>query len=165
MRSVGTSTVRTPAGEEWRVGRLWLNRSMPRWRKLRMGKVGADDAAEAAFLPDIGGLEELGLAILIGIAVVVLAIVVIPLLLFGIELIVLALVVAAGITGRTLLGRPWVVQAVRGDDSSDALTWRVVGWRRSARVINEVAASLQAGLDPAPTEANAQPLAYSSVVE
>lgn len=37
----------------------------------------------------------------------VIAIVVVPLLLFGIELIVLGLVVAAGIVGRTLLGRPW----------------------------------------------------------
>jgi hypothetical protein len=33
------------------------------------------------------------------------------------------------------------------------LTWQVVGWRRSARLIDEVCASLTAGLDPAPAEA------------
>ena len=80
------------------------------------------------------------------------ALVVIPLLLFGIELILLGLLVAAGIVGRTLLGRPWVVQAVPSSDAADTLAWRVTGWRRSTRLIDEVAASLEAGLDPAPAE-------------
>lgn len=118
-----------------------------------MGKVRAGDAAEALTIPDFGGLDDIGAAILIIVALVVLAIVVVPLLLFGIELIALGLVLAASIVGRTLLGRPWVVQAVPSGDGPEVLTWRVVGWRRSARLIAEVAASLQAGLDPAPVEA------------
>jgi hypothetical protein len=115
---------------------------------VRLGKVRAGDAAEALAIPDFGGLDNIGAAILIIAALVVVAIVVVPLLLFGIELIGLGLVLAAGIVGRTLLGRPWVVQAISGDDSPQELTWRVVGWRRSAHLIAEVAASLEAGLDP-----------------
>ncbi len=128
---------------------------MPRWRKVRMGKMHPSDAAEAVFtVPDVGGLDDIGVAVLALLAVVVLAIVVIPLLLFGIELVLLGLLVAAGVLGRTLLGRPWIVQATPLAIEAEALSWRVAGWRRSARVIDEVIASLGAGLDPSPTEAS-----------
>jgi hypothetical protein len=128
---------------------------MPRWRKARMGKVHPGDAAEAVFIvPDVGG-EDIGVALLALLAVVVLAIVVIPLLLFGIELILLGLFVATSVVGRTLLGRPWIVKATPLANHTEELGWRVVGWRRSARVIDEVTASLGAGLDPSPTEASA----------
>jgi hypothetical protein len=90
--------------------------------------------------------------VLVLVAVAVIAIVVVPLLLFGIELIVLGLVVAAGIVGRTLLGRPWVVRAVPVGGDAQVLAWRVSGWRRSARVIGEVAAALDAGRDPVSAE-------------
>ena len=78
----------------------------------------------------------------------------IPLLLFGIELILLGLVIAAGITGRTLLGRPWIVKAapLASDAQDRELSWSMVGWRRSNRLIDEVVASLSDGLDPAPAE-------------
>jgi hypothetical protein len=82
-----------------------------------------------------------------------LAVVVIPLLLFGIELIVLGLVIAAAIVGRALLGRPWIVQARRVGGATPALTWNVTGWRRSARLIDEVAGALADGRDPSPSEA------------
>lgn len=124
---------------------------------MRLGKVRAGDAAEVLAIPDFGGLDDIGAAIFMVAAVFVVAIVVVPLLLFGIELIALALVVAASIAGRTFLGRPWVVQATPSDDSARALTWRVVGWRRSAHLIAEVAAALETGLDPAPAEATELP--------
>lgn len=82
------------------------------------------------------------------------AIVVIPLLLFGIELILLGLLVATGIVGRTLLGRPWIVHATPLASEAEGLTWRVVGWRRANRLIDEVAVSLGAGLDPSPAESS-----------
>jgi hypothetical protein len=127
---------------------------MPCWRKARIGKPHAGDAAEAIFtVPDLGGLDDLGMAALVLLALVVLAVVVIPLLLFGIELIVLGLVVAAGILGRTLLGRPWIVQATPLTSDAQELSWRAVGWRRSTRLIEEVCTSLSAGLDPSPAEA------------
>jgi hypothetical protein len=128
---------------------------MPRWRKARMGKIRPGDAADAIFtVPDFGGLDDLGVAVLALLAIVVVAIVVVPLLLFGIELILLGLLVATGIVGRTLLGRPWIVQATPLTAEAEKLSWRVVGWRRSTRLIDEVAASLGAGLNPSPAEAS-----------
>ncbi len=121
-----------------------------------MGTPDAGDAAEAVVLT-VPDLDDLGAAALVLLAVVVVAIVVIPLLLFGIELILLGLLIAAGIVGRTLLGRPWIVRATPLGPELEELSWRVVGWRRSNRVIEKVAASLSAGLDPSPTEA-AEPI-------
>lgn len=128
---------------------------MPRWRKARFGKIGPGDAANAVFsVPDIGGFDDLGVAVLALLAVVVVAIIVIPLLLFGIELILLGLLMATGILGRTLLGRPWIVHAAPLNSEDEALAWRVVGWRRSNRLIDEVATSLGDGFDPSPAEAS-----------
>jgi hypothetical protein len=150
---IGSRVARTPAGMEWRIGRRWIGRGLPRWRKVRFGKSRAGETAEAALmLPDIGGVDDIGAAVLVVVAVAVIAIVVVPLLLFGVELIVLGLVIAAGILGRALLGRPWVVQAVPVDGEAQVVTWRVSGWRRSARVIEEIVAALNAGRDPMPSE-------------
>jgi hypothetical protein len=112
-------------------------------------------------MPDGGSADDFaaGIAILIGALVV--AVVLIPLLLFGIELILVGLLIAAGIIGRGLLGRPWVVEARCAENPSHALAWKVAGWRRSARLIDEVAASLANGRDPAPAE-DAEPLAGST---
>lgn len=150
---IGSRVARTPAGVEWRVGRRWIGRGLPHWRKVRFGKPRAGEAAEAVLmLPDVGDFDDIGAAVLALVAVAVIAIVVVPLLLFGIELIVLGLVVAAGIVGRTLLGRPWVVRAVPVGGDVRVLAWRVRGWRRSARVIEEIAVALNAGRDPVPGE-------------
>jgi hypothetical protein len=108
--------------------------------------------AEALGTPDLGAFDDLAAGLAALVAVVVVAVVLIPLLLFGIELVILGVAVAASILGRALPGRPWVVQAVPLGDQSPVLTWRVRGWRRSGRVIHEVARALQAGLDPAPGE-------------
>jgi hypothetical protein len=159
MLRIGARTIRAPSGQEWRIGRRWIGRSMPRWRKMRSRKSrktdgGRIDAAEALFsVPDFNGLDDLGTAVFIALALVVIALVLVPLLLFGIELILLGLLVAAGIVGRTLLGRPWIVQAIPSGEKADTLTWSVVGWRQSARVMEEIATSLEAGRDPAPVEA------------
>ncbi len=152
MLGFGHRVIEAPDGLQWRIGRLWINRRLPKWRRVRLGDT-ASDAASVAPLPDAGLLEDLagGVAVLVGI--VVFAVVLIPLLLFGIELIVLGLLIALGILGRGLLGRPWVVRATPDGGRGGALAWRVVGWRRSARVIDEVAASLTNGQLPAPAEA------------
>jgi hypothetical protein len=76
----------------------------------------------------------------------------VPLLLFGVELIIVGLIVAVGILARALLARPWVIRATPGDDASGTLAWKARGWRRSARVIDEVATALAAGLEPSPVE-------------
>jgi hypothetical protein len=121
---------------------------------VRFGKRRAGEAAEAVvMLPDIGNVDDIGAAILVFVAIAVIALVAIPLLLVGIELIILGLVIAAGIVGRTLFGRPWVVQAVPVCDDAPTLAWRVCGWRRSGHVIEEIATALNAGHDPVPSEA------------
>jgi hypothetical protein len=113
------------------------------------------ETAEAAWwsAPDGGGPDGFtaGIAILIGALVV--AVVLIPLLLFGVELSLVAVLIAASSVGRGLLGRPWVVQARCAENPPRTLAWKVVGWRRSSRLIDEVVASLANGRDPAPAEA------------
>jgi hypothetical protein len=146
---LGSRSARTPAGEEWRVGRRWVMRERPHWRKVPTGKA----AVEALSVPDIEGPDDLGVTLVVIFGAVVVAVIIIPLLLFGIELILLGLVVAAGIVGRGLLGRPWLVQARRVSETAPAFGWRVSGWRRSAQLIDEVTAALSAGLDPSPSQA------------
>lgn len=146
---VGSRLVRTPAGEEWLVGRRWVTRERPRWRRVPARKA----AAEALWAPDIGGPDGLEFTLAVIAGAVVVAVIVIPLLLFGIELILLGLLVAAGIVGRGLLGRPWIVQARRASESAAVFGWKMSGWRRSARLIDEVASALSAGLEPSPAEA------------
>ena len=76
--------------------------------------------------------------------------VLIPLLFFGVELIVLGAVLAAGVIGRVLLRQPWVIEARSSDPltSGRELEWRVIGWRKSRKLIDQVAADLAAGREP-----------------
>lgn len=86
------------------------------------------------------------------VAAVVIAVIAIPLLLFGIELILASLLVAAGITARSMFGRPWIVHATSSADPAGALAWEVKGWRRSEQLIDQVVAELAGGLTPSPIE-------------
>ena len=129
---------------KWRIGRLWAGRRLPRWRRVRLGDAGAE-AAWSLPIPDGGSPEDLAAGVVILVGAVVFAVVLIPLLLFGIELIILGLLVAAGILGRALLARPWVVRAIPASGHDAALGWKVTGLRRSGRVIDEVARRSPAG--------------------
>jgi hypothetical protein len=134
-------TVRTPSGDEWKVGRRWLGRRtrLPRWR--RATDLGID-GFDAASLLDFDSGIAVGIALLV---IGVLALfVLIPLLLFGIELIAVGAVLAAGILGRVLLGRPWTIEA-RNLQSNVTRTWEVSGWQQSATTIGEISATLAAG--------------------
>jgi hypothetical protein len=95
-------------------------------------------------IPDPGGLDDIGVAILVFVALVVVVFVVVPPLLSGVELIILGLVLAASIAGRALLGRPWVVQASPVEGDAQVMAWKVSGWRTSAPAIGEVATALEA---------------------
>jgi hypothetical protein len=143
---IGSTSASTPTGEEWRIGRRWVTRGRPRWRAVPTGKA----TAEAFSVPDIGGPDDLAATLATILGAVVIAVIIIPLLLFGIELIILGFVVAAGIVGRGLLGRPWIVEARMTSEPGPTYTWQVSGWRRSARLINEAATTLSAGLEPSP---------------
>jgi hypothetical protein len=156
MLRVTNRLVETPDGVQWRIGRLWVGRRLPRWRSVHLGDA-ASDAAWNIPIPEVGSVDDLATVALIAIGAVVFAVVLIPLLLFGIELIILGLLVAAGILGRAFLGRPWIVRATPASGHDLALAWRVTGLKRSARVIDEVAASLANGIPPVPAE-TAEPL-------
>jgi hypothetical protein len=120
---------------------------------VRIGDAAGEALEGASWLPlDVGDLEALPLFLAAIIVVVVMAVVLLPLLLFGVELIIVGLIVAVGILARALLARPWVIRATPGDDTSRTLAWKARGWRRSARVIDEVATALAAGLEPSPAE-------------
>lgn len=153
--SVGSRRVRMPSGVEWRVGRQWSPRRLPRWRRVSLGKGGAEQTLDAVLsIPpvNVGSFESFE-ALIGGIVVaVIIAVIVVPLLLFGIELIVAGLLLAVGIVARSMLGRPWIVLATPSANPAGALAWEVRGWRRSAQLIDEVSAELSAGLTPSPVE-------------
>jgi hypothetical protein len=140
---LGGRSVSAPDGARWRVARRWIGRGLPRWRRVHAG----DAALEALSTPDG---DDLATSLAIAVGALVVAVILIPLLLFGAEMIVLGLLIAGGILGRSLLGRPWVVQAV--DEHDRRLSWQVSGWRRSARLIEEVAGALEHGRTPTPSE-------------
>jgi hypothetical protein len=112
MLQLRNRVVETPQGVSWRIGRLWVSRPMPRWRRVRLGD-GASDAAWNIPIPDVGSIDDLAAVVFVLVGAVVFAVVLIPLLLFGAELIIVGLLIAAGILGRSILGRPWVVRANR----------------------------------------------------
>jgi hypothetical protein len=115
---------------------------------LGEGSEQALDVAWSVPTVDVGSFEGIE-ALLAGIvAAVVIAVVVIPLLLFGVELIVAGLLIAGGILARSALGRPWIVQATPSTDLAGALAWEIKGWRRSAQLIDQIAAELASGLTP-----------------
>jgi hypothetical protein len=145
---IGSRRVRTPSGIEWQVGRRWTSRGIPRWRS-RAG-TDSDLALDGVSIPDVGGFDSpwvLLASIVIGI---ILILILIPLLLFGIELVIAGLLVAGGIVARSALGRPWIVQATPSGNPSGTLSWEIKGWRRSARLIEAIAAELSAGHTPSP---------------
>jgi len=120
---LGSRTASTPAGQEWRIARRWVTRSLPRWRRVPPGHA----AAEALSIPEAGDASDLAATLAIAVGAVVVAVIVIPLLLFGIELVILGFVVAAGLVGRGLLGRPWVIDAGPVDEPTPTYTWEVSG--------------------------------------
>ena len=80
-----------------------------------------------------------------------LIVVVLPLLLLLGE----ALVVAAGVC---VLSRRWVVEATTVGPPPDRYAWRVRGWRRSRKAVEQVADALRQGREPALPGAELAPL-------
>lgn len=62
-----------------------------------------------------------------------------PLLAFVIEQLVLVVVALLGALSRTLLRRPWSVEARRSGAAEPDATFDVVGWRRTLRARSQVA--------------------------
>lgn len=83
-------------------------------------------------------------------AVLAAVLIAIPLLLFGVELIILGALLAAGVIGRIMFRRPWVIEARCHDPLAHGrrLEWQVIGWRKSRGLIDRVRSDLAAGREP-----------------
>lgn len=138
-----------PDGVEWRVGRRWLTRS-PSLDRPPRGEIAAESVRNLGpGWPDISNVD-LGEELLVVAAVVAFLLILVPVLFFGIELIILGVLLAGGVIARTVLRQPWVIEARSTDPltSGRRLEWRVRGWRKSGRLIAQVASDLSAGREP-----------------
>jgi hypothetical protein len=83
--------------------------------------------------------------VVLGIAFVVISLLLLPLVIFLFEalLVVCSLLVLRG---------TWIVEASTFWPKAETKTWKVRGWRRSKRTMDEVVRELQMGADAAPEE-------------
>ncbi len=141
----GPQCVVAPDGVEWRVGRRWPTRRLG-WTWKRRGVA---SEAISGLGQGIGGVDFQGGALVVVGALAVLLIL-IPLLFFGLELIVLGALLAAGVAARVVLRQPWLIEARSSDPLTPGrlLEWRVVGWRKSHNLIEQVVSDLAAGREP-----------------
>lgn len=127
-----------PDGTQWRVGRRWLP-DRPRLR--RRGRKDRDfDAVETG--ADAGDLFDLGIFALFAVALLVVTVVLFPLVVLILEIVLVVLLAIAGLVGRTVGGRPWVVRA-RAKDGGVQQTWEVKGFRASGARRDEIAERLR----------------------
>jgi hypothetical protein len=142
-------TVTSPDGDRWRVRRRWLDRPLPdlnrRWRAN--SKEAAKNSPEALWGLQASDNPAVGLAVVAGLALIVL--IVLPLLGVALELVALLLVLLAGLLGRLLLGRPWIVEAENLDDRARSLAFAVKGWSRSRDALAELGTTLATSGPPA----------------
>ena len=135
-----------PDGRRWTLGRRWL----PRYRKL--GRTDVPDMPGGDGL-DLGG-DDLGIfgAILLAIVGIFVAIVLVLVLFnvvaIAIELMLFITLAIAGLIGRVVFRRPWIVFARSGDVR---LEYPVVGYFNSRRTLQELEGRLSIGgqLEPA----------------
>ena len=116
------------------------------YRRFRQAMRRAGDAADV----DPGCLDVIGegivTAIAVIVAVLVLVFVVLPLLVAVVDLAFVILLAMVGLAGRVAFRRPWTVEARRSDGS--CVAWRVVGWRASGELVDQVANQVASGIVP-----------------
>jgi hypothetical protein len=134
-----------PDGRKWTLGRRWL----PRYRKL--GRTDVPDMPGDGL--DLGG-DDLGIfgAILLAIIGIFVAIVLVLVLFnvvaIAIELMLFVTLAVAGLIGRVVFRRPWIVFARSGENRFE---YPVVGYFNSRRKLQDLASQLSIGaeLEPA----------------
>ncbi|MDQ6616243.1 MAG: hypothetical protein M3083_16265 [Actinomycetota bacterium] len=101
---------------------------------------------------DIFGGDNPFVAIVVVLAVIAIVVLawffLVPVLLALLDAVILIALALAGVIGHVLLHRPWEIEASARER---AVTWKVVGWRRSGQVINSAARHLSDGR-PLPAE-------------
>lgn len=99
---------------------------------------GADLVGAGADLPVVGVVLLVIALLLLAVAAVLF---IVPAVIFLLELLIVAVIVGLGLLGRVLLGRPWTVEARRGD--TESYEWKVSGWRASTDLVQTVADQLR----------------------
>lgn len=146
---LGPKRVDAPDGVEWRISRRWLT-YRPQFGRPRRGEIASESLLNAGpAWPDVGNVD-LGEGMLLVAVAVAIALILIPVLFLGIELIVVGVLLASGVMARTIFRKPWVVEARSSDPLTSArlLEWQVRGWRKSGKLIGQVASELSAGREP-----------------
>jgi hypothetical protein len=146
---LGPRRVVAPDGVEWRVGRRWLTRR-PQLHRPRRAEIAGESLSNlGSGWPDFGNVD-LGEGLLVVAAVVAFLLILVPVLFFGVELLIVGALLAAGVIARTVRRQPWVIEARSTDPltSGRQLEWRVRGWRRSGKLIAQVALDLSNGREP-----------------
>jgi hypothetical protein len=141
---LGPRHVVAPDGVEWQVSRRWSTRRFG-WTWKRRSEIAQPLATVGQGL---GGVDlSEGAVVVLAVAS---ALILIPLLFFGVELLILGAFLAAGLVSRVFLRSPWLVEARSSDPltSGRQLEWRVIGWRRSGKLIDQVVTDLAAGREP-----------------
>jgi hypothetical protein len=140
--------VTAPDGRKWKLGRRWFpgRRRLwrPRLRDMPDGSIG-----------DLGGGDDLGIfaaifiAILAIIIFVVLAVLLLNVVAIALEILIVAVLLIAGVIGRVVFRKPWVIYAKTKDRY---VATEVKGWRASRRALDDMAERIRSGaeLEPAP---------------
>ncbi|WP_213005572.1 hypothetical protein [Paractinoplanes toevensis] len=161
-----TVTVQASDGVAWRVRVVWeprwraLARRFGGWRRKRKDRDGGGDFPDPGLDLPSGGhhsggggfMSDLADDLVVGIAIIIGLIVfgflfwwlLLPLLLLVLDIIVVVLLVIAGVVGRVLFRRPWIVEAT----GPQKVTAEVVGWRAALRTRDEMAEKLRLGYRP-----------------
>jgi hypothetical protein len=137
---MGGRRVIGPDGRAWTIRRRWAP-WRPRWRWGRPRIKGVD------WLTSFPDFDIEGFVVVLG-AILLLALLIffiIPALVFLVELILFLIAAFLVAFLRSVLRRSWVVEAVRDHPDAVIMRWRVVGFMRSRRVIDEIAQALQQG--------------------
>jgi hypothetical protein len=92
--------------------------------------------------------------VVLGIALVVISLLLLPLVIFLFE----ALLVVGSLL---ILRGTWIVEASTVWPKGETKTWKVRGWRRSKRALDEVLRELEMGVDAAPEDSEAEPVVRS----
>ena len=145
--------VTSPDGHRWVVSVDWTRRKVQlpsAWRKKDGKRMAMPDACDCVNFGE--GLVSSLVFLVVGLLVLLaLWLVVWPLLALAIEASVALSVLVAGLIGRLVFGKPWIVEAVGGEDRH--LRWTVQGVGAAHRVIGEVSDALAAGVEPVPLQA------------
>ena len=131
-----------PWGLKWRGPRTRKDRARDTDQEVRGPRW-----YDALDIPDLSVLDEgfggFVAVILVIVAIAIGILIVLPAFIFFIEVLIVALLVLGAIMLRVVFRQPWLVDAVADDGTH--MTWKVIGYRNSRRVVGEVGSLISQG--------------------